>query len=163
MGPGGTCRPAPFFRTFGEGLMSDRILGAACLVLAAFYIFFATQIQIGFMSDPMGPRAFPILIGIVLALAGLYPIVRPDPEPAWPHISRMLEIVFAFAVMVAYTFALPEIGFTASTTVAAGLLSWRLGAHPLKAAIAGLVIAVGIFVIFRVILKLSLATGPWGF
>jgi len=143
--------------------MSDRMLGVACVVLAAFYIFFATRIQIGFMSDPMGPRAFPILIGIVLALAGLYPILRPDPEPDWPDLSRMLEIVFAVAVMIAYTYALPEIGFTVSTTIAAGLLSWRLGAHPIKAGVAGLVIAVGIFVIFRLILKLSLAIGPWGF
>jgi len=143
--------------------MSDRMLGLACMVLAAFYILFATQIQIGFMSDPMGPRAFPILIGAILALAGLYPIIRPDPEPQWPHLSRVLEIVFAAGLMIAYTFALPEIGFTVATTIAAGLLSWRLGAHPAKAAIAGLVIAVGIFVIFRLILKLSLAIGPWGF
>ena len=143
--------------------MSDRIFGTACLTLAAFYIYFATQIQIGFMSDPMGPRAFPILIGVVLGLAGLYPIFRPDADPDWPGFDRILEILFAVAVMIAYTYALPEFGFTASTTAAAGLLSWRLGAPPLRAAIAGLVIAVGIFVIFRLILKLSLAVGPWGF
>lgn len=143
--------------------MSDRILGGACLVLAALYIFFATRIQIGFMSDPMGPQAFPIAIGIVLALAGLYPLIRPDAEPDWPPLSRVLEIVFAVALMVAYTFALPEFGFTISTAIAAGVLSWRLGAHPAAAAIAGLVIAVGIFVVFRLVLKLSLAVGPWGF
>lgn len=143
--------------------MSDRILGGACLVLAAFYIFFATQVQIGFMSDPLGPQAFPIIIGVVLAAAGIYPILRPDPEPDWPARGRVLEIVFAVAVMIAYANALPVVGFVISTTIASGILSWRLGAHPLKAAIAGVVIAVGIFVIFRVILKLSLAIGPWGF
>jgi len=143
--------------------MSDRILGGACIALAAFYIFFALQIQVGFMSDPMGPKAFPILIGVVLALAGIYPIVRPDPEPDWPPFSRVLEIVFATAVMIAYAYALPTVGFVISTTVASGLLSWRLGAPPLKAAIAGVVIAVGIFVVFRIVLKLSLAIGPWGF
>ena len=115
------------------------------------------------MSDPLGPQAFPIIIGVVLAAAGIYPILRPDPEPAWPARGRVLEIVFAVAVMIAYANALPIVGFVISTTIASGLLSWRLGAHPLKAAIAGVVIAVGIFVIFRVILKLSLAIGPWGF
>ena len=143
--------------------MSDRILGGACLLLAAFYIFFATQIQVGFMSDPMGPKAFPVLIGVILAIAGIYPLVRPDPAPAWPGFGRLLEIVFAVAVMVGYTYALPEIGFTVSTAVAAGILSWRLGAAPLKAAIAGVLIAVTIFVLFRMVLKLSLALGPWGF
>ena len=143
--------------------MSDRILGGACLLLAAFYIFYALQTQIGFMSDPMGPRAFPVAIGIILALAGIYPLLRPDAEPNWPAAGKVLEIVFAVAVMIAYTYALPEIGFTISTAFAAGILSWRLGAHPAKAAIAGIAIAVGIFVIFRLVLKLSLAVGPWGF
>lgn len=143
--------------------MSDRILGGAGLVLALLYIYFSSQIQIGFMSDPMGPRAFPILIGIVLAAACIYPIVHPDPEPEWPARGRIFEIVFAVIVMFAYTNALPEVGFVISTTVASGLLSWRLGATPIKAAIAGVSIAVGIFVIFRIVLKLSLAIGPWGF
>ncbi len=143
--------------------MSDRIFGGVCLLLAAFYIFFASQVRIGFMSDPMGPRAFPIGIGIVLMLASIYPIIRPDAEPKWPKLRRVLEILFAIAVMIAYTYALPEFGFTVSTTIAAGLLSWRLGASPIKAALAGLVIAVSIFVLFRLVLKLSLAVGPWGF
>ena len=64
--PGGGGSPGSNDGQQGEGIMSDRIFGGACVLLAAFYIYFATQIQIGFMSDPMGPRAFPILIGIVL-------------------------------------------------------------------------------------------------
>ena len=115
------------------------------------------------MSDPLGPKAFPFIIAGVLALAGVYPILRPDPEPQWPAAGRILEIVFAAALMVAYTFALPEFGFVASTAVTAGLLSWRLTAKPLAAAIAGVGIAVGIYVVFHLALGLSLARGPWGF
>ena len=65
--------------------------------------------------------------------------------------------------MVAYAYALPTAGFVVSTAVTAAYLSWRLGTPPLKAAIAGVVISVGIFVIFNLILGLSLARGPWGF
>ncbi len=133
------------------------------MVLAAFYIYFAMQTQIGFISDPLGPRAFPVIIGIVLAVAGGYTFVRPDPTPDWPALGKLLEIVFAVAVMIAYTYALPKIGFTVSTAFASGILSWRLGAHPVKAGIAGVVIAVSIFVVFRLVLNLSLAIGPWGF
>jgi putative tricarboxylic transport membrane protein len=143
--------------------MSDRALGVACLLLSAFYIFFATQIQTSFITDPLGSKFFPILIAVLLGISGLFPIIKPDPEPDWPGLGRLLEIVFAIAVMVAYTYALPVVGFTISTAVAAGLLSWRLGAKPLSAGIAGVSIAVGIFVIFRLLLKLSLAVGPWGF
>lgn len=143
--------------------MSDRALGVACLLLSAFYIFFATQIQTSFITDPLGSKFFPILIAVLLGISGIFPIIKPDPEPDWPGLGRLLEIVFAIAVMVAYTYALPVVGFTISTAVAAGLLSWRLGAKPLSAGIAGVSIAVGIFVIFRLLLKLSLAVGPWGF
>ena len=67
------------------------------------------------------------------------------------------------AVMIAYAYALPLIGFVVSTAFAAGFLSWRLGTPPIKAVIAGVTIAVGIYVVFHLILGLSLARGPWGF
>lgn len=143
--------------------MSDRILGGTCLLLSVLYIYFASQTQVSFISDPMGPKAFPIAIGVVLALGALYTLLKPDPDPIWPRLGRVGEIVFAVVVMVAYTYALPEFGFVISTSVAAGLLSWRLGASPVSAAIAGVAIAVSIFVIFRLVLGLSLALGPWGF
>jgi len=143
--------------------MSDRVFGAVCILLAAFFVWQATQIETGFIVDPMGPRAFPIIIGIVLGVGGLYPILRPDPAPDWPAAGRLLDIVFAVAVMIAYALVLPRIGFVAATAVAAGLLGWRLGSGPVAAALGGIAIAVGIYVVFHLILGLSLARGPWGF
>ena len=143
--------------------MSDRALGVACILLAAAFAWFASQTPISFMSDPLGPKAFPYIIAGVLALAGVYPILRPDPAPDWPAPGRFLEIVFAAAVMIGYTYALPEAGFVASTAVAAALLSWRLTAGPMAAIIAGISISVGIFAVFHLVLGLSLARGPWGF
>jgi putative tricarboxylic transport membrane protein len=143
--------------------MSDRILGIAAVALAALYIWRGTLIEPSFMSDPLGPKAFPFIIGAVLAIAGIAVAVRPDEEPVWPSAARLLEIAMAVAIMVAYAWVLRDIGFVASTSVAAAYLSWRLGSHPVAAIIAGIVIAVGIFVVFKLILGLSLATGPWGF
>jgi putative tricarboxylic transport membrane protein len=143
--------------------VSDRTLGVACLLLAGFYAYFAAQTKIGFISDPLGPKVFPYIIAGVLALAGLYPLFKPDPEPDWPPAGRLMEIVFATAVMVAYTYALPEVGFVLATAVTAGLLSWRLNAGPMAAAAAGVVISIGIYVVFHMVLGLSLARGPWGF
>ena len=143
--------------------MSDRIFGLVCVLLAAFFIWQATQIETGFIVDPLGPSAFPIVIGAVLGLGGLYPLFKPDERPDWPPARRILEILFAVAVLVAYSLALPDAGFVLSTAVAATLISWRLGSHPIKAVIAGVAIAVGIYVIFHLILGLSLARGPWGF
>ncbi|WP_457937657.1 tripartite tricarboxylate transporter TctB family protein [Mesorhizobium sp. 10J20-29] len=143
--------------------MSDRILGGICVALAAFYIWGATQIQLSFISDPVGPRTFPIIIAVLVGLSGLAIMLRPDPEPEWPAMGRFLEIAAAVVVLVAYAQVLPELGFVISTAFAAAFLSWRLGAGPIQATIAGILIAVGIYVVFHLILGLSLARGPFGF
>jgi len=143
--------------------MSDRVFGAVCILLAAFFIWQATQIETGFIVDPLGPSAFPIIIGAVLGIGGLYPILRPDPAPDWPAAGRLLEILFAVVVMIAYAQGLPRAGFVLSTAVAASLLGWRLGSSPLAAALGGIAIAVGIYLVFHIILGLSLSRGPWGF
>ncbi len=42
-------------------MASDRIFGLICLAISVFYVFSAFQIQTSFLSDPVGPKAFPIL------------------------------------------------------------------------------------------------------
>jgi putative tricarboxylic transport membrane protein len=143
--------------------MSDRILGVVCLALAAFLIWRATLIEPGFIVDPLGPKAFPIIIGGVLGLAGLYPLFRPDPAPSWPPLKGFLEIAIAVVVMIAYALLLPDVGFVIATAVAAGILAWRLGCSLIQAVIVGISISIGIYVIFHLVLGLSLARGPWGF
>ena len=143
--------------------MSDRILGILGLALAAFFIYSATLIQLSFISDPVGPRAFPIVIGIALALASLVILLRPDTDPVWPRIVRFGEIALAALVMVAYALALPKVGFVIATAVASAFLTWRLGTKPLWSLVAGVLTSAGIYVAFHLILGLSLARGPLGF
>jgi putative tricarboxylic transport membrane protein len=132
-------------------------------VLALAFIAGATRIQSALVFDALGPKTFPIIIGVLLAIASLYPLLRPDPEPDWPARARGLEIVAALVVMVAYALLLEPLGFVVATALAAAVLSWRLGASLGAAAIAGVGISVGIYVVFHLILGLSLARGPLGF
>jgi len=143
--------------------MSDRLLGVVCLALAGFLIWRSTLVELSFIVDPLGPKAFPIIIGGVLGVAGLYPLLKPDPRPAWPGARGFVEIAIAIVVMVAYAWLLPELGFVLVTAVAASILAWRLGSNPVYAIVAGVSIAIAIYVIFHLILGLSLARGPWGF
>ena len=143
--------------------MSDRILGGLGLLLAIFFIWQATLIKESFISDPVGPKVFPIIIGVLVGLSSLAIFFKPDDEPEWPEFSRLFEVGLTIVVMIGYAYALPTAGFVVSTAVAAAYLSWRLGTPPVKAVIAGAVIAIGIYVVFHLILGLSLARGPWGF
>ncbi|GIL03474.1 MAG: membrane protein [Alphaproteobacteria bacterium] len=143
--------------------ISDRTFGIAGLLLAALIFWRASIIEESFIQDPLGPKAFPYVIATVLALASAFIVARPDPEPDWPRLGRVIEILFAVAVMVAYAQLLPVAGFVAATSVAAAYLCWRLSTPPVWALVAGITIAVGIYVVFHLILGLSLARGPWGF
>jgi len=115
------------------------------------------------MVDVIGPRTFPYIVGGVLGLCSLIFIVRPDPEPEWPHLRDLLEIAMAAAVMLLYAWALPEFGFLISTVFATAYLTWRLGTTPLMSLVVGVLTSVGIFVVFHMILGLALAKGPLGF
>ncbi|MEQ8665279.1 MAG: tripartite tricarboxylate transporter TctB family protein [Rhodospirillales bacterium] len=143
--------------------MSDRIFGGVGLLLAAFFIWGATEIELSFISDPFGPRAFPIMIAIVMAISSLVVLARPGESPEWPALPKLAEIALAIVVMTAYAMLLPDLGFVIATALASGFLTWRLGTRPVWSAVTGVLIAGGIYTVFHLILGLSLARGPLGF
>lgn len=143
--------------------MSDRIFGLLGIALATFYIWAAGEIELSFISDPVGPRTFPYIIGAILALAGVVVILRPDAEPHWPGAGRLAEIALATIVLVAYALLLPELGFVIATALTAAFLTWRLGTAPIWSAVTGVLVSLGIYAVFHLILGLSLARGPLGF
>ena len=142
--------------------MSDRILGVVGLCLAAFYIWAATIIPESFMVDAIGASTFPIIIGCILALCSVIFVLKPDPAPDWPAAGSLVEIAFAVAILFAYAQILPELGFVISTALATTYLTWRLGSTPLWSVLIGAATSIGIYVVFRLILGLSLAKGPFG-
>lgn len=143
--------------------MSDRIFGGLGIALAIFFIWQATRIEESFLSDVVGPKVFPIIIGVVMALASAWFVLHPDPEPEWPGIARLVEIAAAVAVMVIYAELLPVAGFLIATAGASAYLTWRLGTKPPQAVLVGVLTSGGIYLVFHTILGLSLAKGPFGF
>jgi putative tricarboxylic transport membrane protein len=143
--------------------MSDRIFGVFGILLAIGFAFSALAIEESFLSDAVGPKAFPIIIAGVLGLSSLAILLRPDPEPHWPAFGRLAEVLAAIVVLIIYAEALPEVGFVIATAFAATYLSWRLGSPVLGAVLTGIGTSLGIYVIFHLVLGLSLARGPLGF
>lgn len=143
--------------------MSDRIFGVTGLLLAAFYIWAASIIPDSFMMDVVGPRTFPYIVGGVMIVCSVYFLMRPDPEPQWPILRDLIEIFFAAAVMFLYAWVLSTVGFVIATVFATAYLTWRLGSKPVGALITGVATSAGIYVVFHLILGLSLAKGPLGF
>ena len=143
--------------------MSDRIFGLVGALLAIGYAFAAMQIEESFLSDVVGPKAFPLIIATVLGISSLVIALRPDASPVWPPLNRLAEIFAAVVVMILYAELLPEIGFIIATAFTAAYLAWRLGSSVLELVLVGLGTSIGIYAIFHLVLGLSLARGPFGF
>ena len=143
--------------------MSDRIFGLFGLLFAGLVVWATGRIEESFIQDPLGPKAFPLVIAALVALSSVVMLIKPDRNPAWPSLKKWLEMAVTVGVMVAYAVVLPELGFVLSSALLAGFMVQRLGGTPLQSVVGGIVMSVGIFVVFTYALGLSLARGPWGF
>ena len=137
-------------------MASDRIFGLVVTLVALAYVASATQIQTSFLTDPVGPKTFPILVGAVAALCGMIVVFRPDPDPAWPKVRTLGALALAVGVLVAYAYALRPLGFLIPTAIAASILSYQISPRPVPAILSGIGLSVGLFVIFRYALGLGL-------
>lgn len=143
--------------------MSDRVFGLFGLLLAIGFASASLAIEESFLSDVVGPKAFPLIIATILGLSSIGIALKPDASPSWPDLGRFVEIMAAVVVMVLYAELLPVIGFVFSTAFAATYLTWRLGSGAVASVVTGVGTSLGIYVVFHLLLGLSLARGPLGF
>jgi len=136
---------------------TDRVFGLGVVCVALAYIASATQIQVGFLSDPVGSRTFPYIVGAVAAICGLVIALRPDGEPTWPSLATLGRIALALVVMYGFAIALRPIGFLIPAAVASAALSYLIAPRPIAAVVSGLGLSVGLFAIFKFGLGLGVA------
>ena len=142
--------------------MSDRIFGLVVVLVALVYVFGATQIQTSFLSDPVGPKAFPYIIAGVAILAAFIVILFPDAEPKWPPLAIFGKLLFAVVVLTGYAYTLKPLGFIIPTAVAAGLISLQIRPQALLSIITGTGLSVSLFIVFKYALGLGLYAFPKG-
>lgn len=139
---------------------SDRIFGLVTVVVALAYIASATQIQTSFLADPVGPKAFPMIVGSIAVICGVVMVFRPDAEPEWPELRTLGAILVSIIALVIYAYTLKPLGFLLPTAVVAGLLSYQIDPRALRAALSGVGLSLGLYVLFRFVLDLSLVGLP---
>ncbi len=135
-------------------MRGDRIFGLVMIVVALGYILSAMTIRSSFMADPVGPRVFPYLIG------GVTMVLRPDPDVEWPLGKTLLSLLVALGVLLAYALMIKPLGFILPTIIVSGILSYQINPKPQQAALTGLGLGVGLFVLFKFILGLGLKGLP---
>jgi len=136
--------------------VSDRIFGSLVCLVALAYIVSATQVQTSFMTDPVGPKLFPIIIGSVAFVCALTVIVKPDESPDWPGPAIFIALLCAVVALVAYALTLKPLGFLIPTAVASAIISYLIQRNFVTALATGAGLSIGLFVIFKYALGLGL-------
>ena len=108
--------------------MSDRIFGVLVSLVALGFIASATQVQTSFLSDPVGPKLFPIIISVVALICSIAIIFNPDSDPSWPPLKTFLALFVCVVVLIGYALALKPMGFLVPTAICAAVLSYQIHA-----------------------------------
>lgn len=140
-------------------LNSDRVFALLWALVLLWYGYTALQFQVDFSYEPVGPKAFPLLLTVLMAACVAYLLVRPDREPAWPERSLAAKLAIMVLVLALYGAFFVDVGFivaTALMTLAVGRLydgSW------VGSAVAGVAISLGLYLLFEYLLDVALPAG----
>ena len=144
-------------------------LAALLVVIGLYTVYDATSLRVGF-ADPVGPRAFPYLIGSVLAVLGVLLAVaayrgdQPESEggedvdltlaPDWTTVLKLLGVL-------AFTIATVNfLGWAISGAVLFAGAAWALGSKTLvRDILIGIVLGVASWYAFYSGLGIELSPG----
>lgn len=142
-------------------IAADRFLGLALIGLAAFFAVQAASLQVPISYEPVGPKAFPIGLSVVLALLALVLVIRPGKNGDWPDKALILKLLGVLGVLGVYALLFTQLGFLGSTFFAVLALARLFEATWRKALIAGVLMALGSYLLFTQGLGISLPGGYW--
>ena len=139
--------------------MTDRLTGVLLLVLAMAFGIAGSGFESDFITDPLGPSAFPVMLAVVLAFFSVFLLFKPDPEPAWPGLGQWGRQIVTLAGMVSYGIVLEFIGFPIASVLLVAFLALMLGAKPVRAVLTGIGASVVLYFLFNNFLGLPLPLG----
>ena len=141
-------------------LTAGRLLGLALLLLAGGAAWHMLSLDVPFAADPVGPRAFPVVVAVALGACGLALLAQPGGP--WPRAERRAPGPMVAAAMAAYAMLLAPVGFVPATFLLAAAVSLAFGARPAQAAATGAATAPALWLLMDRLLDLPLPRGILG-
>lgn len=147
--------------TRADGTLGDRVFGVLLLILAVAFGIGAFGMQASLSYDPLGPRAFPLALSVLLGVLSLVLIARPGAGSGLPGGQVGVQLLGTLAILAVYAVLFTRLGFLVSTVPAMIVLSRVFGATRLKAAITGVVMTFVSYALFVWALGIVLPAGSW--
>lgn len=139
--------------------MSDRIFAVAWLGVCLLIVAQMWNLSVPFSYEPVGPKAFPILLSGLMTLCCIALLVQPDNSVQLASRGLLGKGALLLAVLLAYALAFEQLGFLLSTAAMVLTVSRVFGGSWLSSAITAGLIAVVAFVVFDSTLDINLPTG----
>ncbi len=143
--------------------MSDRILGAVCMVVGAGMAWAARDYAAPISYEPVGPRAFPLLLAGLMAGAGAWLVARPSLNSFGLARENLKPIAWAVVAVFAYAALFETLGFTVATAVMAVPVGMAFGGTWKQSLAGGVVMGLVLYLMFDKLLDVVLPTGLLSF
>ena len=143
-------------------VLSDRLLGVVALVFSAFLAWFGVGLAAAFSYEPVGPRAFPLLLSALIGICGLVlawkggAMIEPNPSGVNARILAMVGIL-AF-----YAFSFIWLGFILSTAFMSTLVGRLFGGSWIKSMGGAIAMSLFFYLLFDRVLDVVLPAGLLG-
>lgn len=121
-----------------KGGTGPRVAGTVCVLFAGMAALIARTFRVGFVTDPIGPRALPWLAAALLGLGGALLVLRPGAEPQWPPAGPPRRaIASTLAAFALYAILVGPLGFVLATTLLMTALARVFGGRLVPGLLAG--------------------------
>lgn len=140
--------------------MSERVFAGVMLLFSLYYGFEASGLKVPFAYDPLGPRAFPIFLAVLLAVFALLLLFRSESHQVdWPRDRLLLKSVLVVATLVGYGLTLFWLGFIIATALMIALLGRLFEATWVQSGLAGIAWGLVFYALFGWLLQIPLPPG----
>ncbi len=143
--------------------MSDRVFGAVCVVVAAGMAWAARDYVAPISYEPVGPRAFPMLLAALMAIGGIWLTIRPSPNEAGFGAAQLKVIGLSSVAIFAYAALFRTLGFSLATALMAVPVGMAFGGTLKNCMMLGVGLGAGLFLLFDRLLDVVLPTGVLSF
>lgn len=141
--------------------MSERILGGLLLFISIAGIWIARSFEAPFSYEPVGPRAFPMLILALLGISAIALILEKKSDTTWAPPPVMKRIGVLFVIVLIYAWLFDKLGFVLATALMVIPIARFFSATWKQAVVGGVGLGVGLFILFDRLLDVALPTGLW--
>lgn len=140
--------------------MSERIFGAVWLAFSVAMAWMAWQIQVPFAYEPVGPRALPLILALLMAVCALSCVLKPSAHAVvWPRGLIRQRMVVLVVTLFAYAFAFEPLGFPLATAGLGLVVGLLFGGRWQRCLAAGLGMGIGFYLLFDRLLDVPLPLG----